>query len=124
MSWWVAYCLLVLFLAQRANFDSHSSALAVYEFCANGALEDRLRRPTTERPAYSWSQRLTLAVESARALVYLHTLPKPIVHRDIKSSNVLVSDEYHAKLCDFGTGELVRDTPTLLSLPHSLQFAR
>jgi serine/threonine protein kinase len=49
-------------------------------------------------PALTWAQRLLLVIESARALVYLHRLSPPVVHRDIKSSNILIDDRFHAKV--------------------------
>lgn len=55
----------------------------------------------------SWSNRLSIALDIARALEYLHSqADPPIIHRDIKSSNILLIDDNHAKLADFGLCKL------------------
>ncbi|CAN4127989.1 unnamed protein product [Withania somnifera] len=66
----------------------------------------------------SWSNRLNIALDVARALDYLHSVADPpVIHRDIKSSNILLIDDDHAKLADFGLCKLGNDvvsatTPT------------
>lgn len=61
----------------------------------------------------SWSNRLSIALDIARALDYLHSkADPPIIHRDVKSSNILLIDDNHAKLADFGLCKLGFDKPT------------
>jgi serine/threonine protein kinase len=67
--------------------DGPSRAL-VYEFCANGALYDRIACAKGEEPL-TWGQRIQLAVGAARGLAFLHSAsPDPIVHRDVKVSRL------------------------------------
>ncbi|XP_065839431.1 receptor-interacting serine/threonine-protein kinase 2-like [Oscarella lobularis] len=53
-----------------------------------------------------WDIRFVIAYEVAMGMTYLHSLDPPIVHRDLKSSNVLIGHEYHAKLSDFGLAKV------------------
>ncbi|CAO2832559.1 unnamed protein product [Amaranthus hypochondriacus] len=77
--------------------------LLVYEFVPNGNLHHLIHNPSEEFPI-TWRMRLQIASDSAAALVYLHSSSSiPILHRDIKSSNILLDDKYRAKVSDFGT---------------------
>ncbi|WOL01258.1 serine/threonine-protein kinase-like protein CCR4 [Canna indica] len=74
----------------------------VYEFMANGTLHDHLHRLSSPTLA-SWGARLRVALDAARGLEYLHVYAvPPIIHRDIKSSNILLDDTWTAQVSDFG----------------------
>lgn len=58
-----------------------------------------------------WKRRLRVALDSARGLSYLHELANPpIIHRDVKSSNILLDENLSAKVADFGLSKLIGDT--------------
>eukprot|EP01018_Ginkgo_biloba_P012972 Gb_23766 [translate_table: standard] len=80
---------------------SHDSKerLLVVEFMANGTLHDILHC-NPEPP--SWSRRVHIALQTAKAIQALHNASPPVIHRDIKSSNVLIDDNWNARLGDFG----------------------
>ncbi|KAK4745997.1 hypothetical protein SAY87_012309 [Trapa incisa] len=79
----------------------------VYEYMANGSLEDcLLRRSGT--PALTWQHRFRIAAEIATGLLFLHqTKPEPIVHRDLKPGNVLLDHNFVSKISDVGLARLV-----------------
>ncbi|CAL1388006.1 unnamed protein product [Linum trigynum] len=78
------------------------SGFIVYELMPNGSLEDLLHGPS-RGSKLTWHMRLKIALDTARGLEYLHEYCKPVViHRDLKSSNILLDSNFHAKLSDFG----------------------
>ncbi|RWW14198.1 hypothetical protein BHE74_00040727 [Ensete ventricosum] len=79
----------------------------VYEYMANGSLEDRLmRRGNT--PPIPWQHRFRIAAEIGTALLFLHqTKPEPLVHRDLKPANILLDQNYVSKISDVGLARLV-----------------
>ncbi|CAJ1930658.1 unnamed protein product [Sphenostylis stenocarpa] len=81
--------------------------LLVYEFMPKGSLENHLFwRNNNNTQALSWDTRLKIAIGAARGLAYLHTSEKQIIYRDFKASNILLDEEYNAKISDFGLAKL------------------
>ncbi|XP_021714248.1 probable receptor-like protein kinase At1g49730 isoform X1 [Chenopodium quinoa] len=73
----------------------------VYEYMQNGSLKDHLHTP--DRAPLCWQTRIQIAIDVANALEYLHFYcDPPLCHRDIKSSNILLDDNFVAKVADFG----------------------
>ncbi|KAK6144945.1 hypothetical protein DH2020_021765 [Rehmannia glutinosa] len=83
--------------------------MLVYEFMANGTLRESLSGRSGVH--LDWKRRLRIALGSARGIAYLHELANPpIIHRDIKSTNILLDDNLTAKVADFGLSKLVSDS--------------
>ncbi|KAJ6435960.1 hypothetical protein OIU84_001066 [Salix udensis] len=79
----------------------------VYEYMANGSLEDCLFRRGNS-PPLSWQLRFRIAAEIGTGLLFLHqTRPEPLVHRDLKPGNILLDRNYVSKIGDVGLARLV-----------------
>lgn len=77
--------------------------ILVYEYLPGGSLSDNLHGVNSKRITLSWVRRLKIAVDAAKGLDYLHNGSDPrIIHRDVKSSNILLDSEMNAKVSDFG----------------------
>ncbi|XP_057839921.2 LEAF RUST 10 DISEASE-RESISTANCE LOCUS RECEPTOR-LIKE PROTEIN KINASE-like 1.2 [Cryptomeria japonica] len=80
--------------------------LLVYEFMGNGTLADHLHGSRRAPKGLPWETRLNIAVETAQALAFLHGLHPPILHRDVKSTNILLDENFGAKVADLGLSRL------------------
>ncbi|CAL5096648.1 unnamed protein product [Urochloa decumbens] len=91
--------------------SSNNQRLLVYDFVPNNTLHYHLHGPGM--PVLEWSTRIKIAAGAARGIAYLHEDCHPrIIHRDIKSSNILVDNNFEAKVADFGLARLALDAVT------------
>ncbi|KAK0596138.1 hypothetical protein LWI29_013152 [Acer saccharum] len=89
--------------------------LLVYEYVNNGTLFEHIHN-NDNAPTIPWETRLRIAAETAGVLSYLHSAAAtPIIHRDVKSTNILLDDNFTAKVSDFGASKLVPMDVTQLS---------
>ncbi|XP_058076270.1 probable receptor-like protein kinase At5g18500 isoform X2 [Magnolia sinica] len=82
--------------------------MLVYEYVNNGNLEQWLHGAMRQHGFLTWEARIKVLLGTAKALAYLHEAIEPkVVHRDIKSSNILIDDDFNAKVSDFGLAKLL-----------------
>ncbi|MCI22063.1 receptor-like serine/threonine-protein kinase ALE2-like, partial [Trifolium medium] len=75
----------------------------VYELVPNGSVESHLHGADKESDPLDWNSRMKIALGAARGLAYLHEDSNPyVIHRDFKSSNILLEYDFTAKVSDFG----------------------
>ncbi|KAI5074546.1 hypothetical protein GOP47_0010507 [Adiantum capillus-veneris] len=80
----------------------------VYELMPHGSLLDYLKGGRQEYPVafLDWRTRIQIALDTARGLRHLHESNPPVVHRDVKPSNILLDENFHAKVADFGLSKV------------------
>ncbi|KAI3521283.1 hypothetical protein L1887_10744 [Cichorium endivia] len=90
--------------------NEHGQHLLVYEFLKNGSLYDFLHLSDEYTKPLTWNSRVKIALGAARALEYLHEVCSPsVVHKSIKSANILLDSELNPHLSDCGLASLVPD---------------
>ncbi|XP_042375483.1 LEAF RUST 10 DISEASE-RESISTANCE LOCUS RECEPTOR-LIKE PROTEIN KINASE-like 1.2 isoform X2 [Zingiber officinale] len=89
--------------------------LLVYEFMPNGTVADHLHGSRAREGILTLPMRLNIAIETAEALAYLHAIDPPIIHRDVKTSNILLDSSFHVKVADFGLSRLFPTNATHVS---------
>ncbi|XP_042049904.1 probable LRR receptor-like serine/threonine-protein kinase At1g67720 isoform X1 [Salvia splendens] len=91
--------------------QEEGKSILVYEFMHNGTLKEHLYGPLTHGGrGINWIKRLEIAEDAAKGIEYLHTGCVPsIIHRDLKSSNILLDKNMRAKVSDFGLSKLAVD---------------
>ncbi|CAK8536378.1 unnamed protein product [Lathyrus sativus] len=100
-------------------YNNGDSKLLVYEYMPNGSIADFLH--SSKKKFLDWSTRLKIAIDAAEGLSYLHhDCAIPIVHRDVKSSNILLDEEFGAKIADFGVAKFVRGVSNGTEEPMSM----
>jgi len=83
---------------------SSRDLMLVYEYIPNGTVADHLHGPRASERGLTWPIRMNVAIETAEALAYLHAVE--IIHRDVKTNNILLDNSFHVKVADFGLSRL------------------
>jgi serine/threonine protein kinase len=90
----------------------------VTELCARGSLTDVLKAAGRDPASLPWPQRLTMAIDAATGMRHLHSQAPPIVHRGLKSPNLLVDKDWNVKVFGFQlTGGKLKRTRLILTTP-------
>ncbi|KAL3617485.1 hypothetical protein CASFOL_037806 [Castilleja foliolosa] len=88
---------------QKCNYGAPKPNISAREALEKGSLEENLHGNKNKPLEFGWNERYRVAIGVAEALEYLHNRDdQPVIHRDVKSSNILLSDDFEPQLSDFG----------------------
>lgn len=109
-------------LVRLVGYCTVESLFLVYEYVENGTLSQHLKMSKSEGSTpLPWAVRVQIALDTARGLEYIHEHTTPTyIHRDIKSSNILLDKNFHAKVADFGLTKLTESGGISNTLPSRL----
>ncbi|XP_013605014.1 PREDICTED: receptor-like protein kinase HAIKU2 [Brassica oleracea var. oleracea] len=99
------------------SITSDDSSLLVYEYLPKGSLWDILH--SCEKSNLGWETRYDIALGAAKGLEYLHHgYERPVIHRDVKSSNILLDESFKPRIADFGLAKILQDKNGGLDSTH------
>lgn len=87
----------------------------VTEYMDEGSLWDTLHpdRQTKSANPIPWDKNLKVLADVARGMAFLHGSTPPIIHRDLKTQNILIDENWNCKVCDFGLSRICTNTHTM-----------
>uniref|UniRef100_A0A803L838 Protein kinase domain-containing protein n=1 Tax=Chenopodium quinoa TaxID=63459 RepID=A0A803L838_CHEQI len=93
----------------------------VYEYASNGPLRDWIFQDNPDGKSFSWGKRIQVACDVATGLNYLHTYTNPPhIHKDIRSNNVLLNNEFRAKIAKFGLSRPIKGNDGQFTLTNHI----
>ena len=101
-------------IVQFMGMSTHPPAI-ITEFCSRGSLTDVLRAGKRDPASLPWPLRIRMATEAALGMNHLHSQTPPILHRDLKSPNLLVDADGHIRVADFNLSKMLHDSAATLS---------
>eukprot|EP00252_Welwitschia_mirabilis_P018073 TRINITY_DN4025_c0_g1_i1.p1 TRINITY_DN4025_c0_g1~~TRINITY_DN4025_c0_g1_i1.p1 ORF type:complete len:305 (+),score=68.41 TRINITY_DN4025_c0_g1_i1:32-916(+) len=100
-------------LSLRGYCAEGKERIIVYDYMSNSSVHSHLHGWYAKRGLLTWQRRMNIAIGSAEGIDYLHNHANPhIIHRDIKSSNILLDSGFQAQVADFGFAKLIPDGKT------------